>query len=83
MSKSLTKPYSKYVLYGFNKDKEVDVGYFGKGLVVVDDKEDAMVFPSKPKENQKGFGSPEQWLEFINSDDDLNHGYKFHLVGCN
>lgn len=69
-------------MYGFNVEKPVFVGYFGKDLNIVDDIDLAMKFPSKPKEGQVGFGTPEQWLEFVNDDFDLNKGYKFHLVGC-
>ena len=69
-----------YVMYGFNKDAIVETGYFGKDLTIVQDMVDAKKFPSKKRPRQKGFGTPEQWLEFINADNDLNHGYKFHLV---
>lgn len=71
-----------YVLYGFKKAEPASVGYFGKELGIVDEIDIAMKFPVKPKEGQIGFGTPEQWLEFINDDKDLNKGYKFHLVSC-
>ena len=71
-----------YVLYGFKKTEPESVGYFGKEFDIVDEIGIAMKFPVKPKEGQTGFGTPKQWLEFINDDIDLNKGYKFHLVSC-
>ena len=70
-----------YVLYGFNKSNEEEIGFFGKKLDITSNQDEAMRFPTSAKKGQIGFGTPEQWLEFINADDDINHGYKFHLVG--
>jgi len=80
LDKLVKKP-TNYVMYGFNKDDTEDVGYLGKNLKedgkvsIVQDIHEAKLFP----EVQDGkSGSPEQWLDFWNSDED-NH-FKFHLV---
>ena len=69
-----------YVMYGYHLQNEDDTAYFGERNKIVTEVEAARRFYSKPRKRQKGFGSPRQWLDFINSDSDLNQGYKFHLV---
>lgn len=69
-----------YVMFGFDKDDNEKVGFFGKDLDIVYDADDAKVFCSKNKSKLVGFTTPEKWLEFINDDKDLNHNFKFHLV---
>ena len=69
------------VLFGFNLSDEDDVGYFGKDLSIVKDRADAKEFSLK-KKKASGFASPQKWCDFINEDDTLNHGYKFHVVNC-
>ena len=71
---------TSYVMFGYNKDDIDQVGYFSEDLKITDDVDKAKVFKSENVDNLKGFGTPEQWLEFINSDDSLNQGYIFHLV---
>lgn len=67
-------------MYGF-KLSDIDMtAYFGEDLKIVTDIAIARRFPSKKRRGQKGFGTPEQWLNFINSDSSINQGYKFHLV---
>lgn len=70
-----------YVMFGFEKADIDNVGYVGEDLSVVDTLEEAKRFPAKKKPRQKDFASPEKWLEYINSHDDINQGFKFHLVG--
>lgn len=73
-----------YVMYGYNLADENDTGYFGKNLQIVTDINAAMLFPNKPRKNKRGFGSPQQWLDFLNDPNEkLNHGFKFHLVMTN
>lgn len=79
---------ANYVMFGFSRDDIDVVGYLGKRdedgkevFAVVDDMEDAVLFPEKNVENVKGFGTPQQWLEYWNSDETLN--FKFHLVKTN
>lgn len=56
-----------------------DVGYWTQKKIVTE-LQDATLFPDKDAFGIKGFGTPKQWLDFINSDKSLNHGYKLHLV---
>lgn len=71
-----------YVMFGFNRDDIDDTGYLGKKCdmksLVVQDIHDALLFPDKNVTGSKGFGTPEQWLEFWNTNED--NPYKFHLV---
>lgn len=39
-----------------------------------------MKFPDKNIDNKNGFGTPEQWLEFFNTEPLLSD-WKFHLIG--
>lgn len=75
-----TPPIHWYVLYGFNKEDIDKVGYFGYDNMIVTDLSAARRFPDQNINNQSGFGTPLQWKELINADDEVNHGYKFHLV---
>lgn len=77
-AKSNTVKY--YILFGYNKSDIDEVGYFGKNGLITKVKQQAKIFPSKNIYKIKGFGSPKQWLDFINNDEQLNYGYKFHLV---
>lgn len=72
-----------YVLFGFNKHDEDDTGYFSINLDITSELCMAKRFPSKKRRGQKGFGTPKQWLDFINNDSELNKGFKFHLVPVN
>ena len=83
--KSRKKSRKSYVLFGFKKDDIDTVGYFGDNLDIVSSKYEAKQFYTKPSDLSSkialsNFGTPEQWRDFINSDDELNHGYKFHLI---
>ena len=80
-SKSMSSKSKSYVMYGYNKLNIDEVGYFGKNLQIVEDLNDAMIFKTKRNKRQKGFGSPEKWLNFLNDpNEELNHGFIFHLV---
>ena len=76
-----------YVLRGFNVDDNDNVGFLGidkSGTTrdiykIVEDLEDAMKFPSKNVYSTKGFGTPQQWLEFFKTEPALCN-WKFHLV---
>ena len=71
------------ILFGFCKDDEDQVGYFAmeNGHSFVSTEEElAMHFPLRKKRGQVGFGTPQQWCDLVNSDEDLCHGYKFHVV---
>jgi len=62
-------------MYGF-KLSDIDMtAYFGEDLKLVEDMTLARRFKSTKKS-----GSPQDWLNLINNDPDLNQGYKFHLV---
>lgn len=67
-------------MFGYCKDDIDKVGYFSNDLDITEDASKAKVFMAENVSNIKGFGTPEQWLEFINTDSSLNHGYCFHLV---
>lgn len=71
------------VLFGFNKEDEDQVGYFamdGSRPFVTTEEALAKCFPLRKKRGQTGFGTPQQWCEFVNSDFHLCCGYKFHVV---
>lgn len=69
-----------YVLFGHDLDDPEKVGYFSNTLKITDDADCAKVFPDINVNRVKGFGPPEAWRDFINSDPELNHNFKFHLV---
>lgn len=69
-----------YVLFGFNKSYKDETGYFDCKNKITTELSCAKIFPSSNVLNIKGFGTPEKWVEFINSDSHLNNGFKFHLV---
>lgn len=69
-----------YVLFGFNKTNKTLTGYFDDNNSITTELSAAKLFPSENVFKIKGFGKPEKWVEFINTDKSLNNGYKFHLV---
>lgn len=78
-----------YVMYGFCKSDKDNVGYLARipthadDEFLTDDIHLAKRFPSKNLKNQSGFGTPKQWLDFINAElEDLQgeNAFKFHLV---
>lgn len=69
-----------YVLFGFNKSDKDETGYFDDNNQITPELSCAKLFPSENIFGIKGFGKPEKWVEFINTDKSLNKGYKFHLV---
>ena len=81
---------SNYVMYGFCKSAQDKVGYLAKiphnaddEDVIVDDIKQAKLFPETDKNGITGFGTPKQWLDFVNSEFDEIYGldaWKFHLV---
>lgn len=70
---------------GFNKDNEDETGMLAfdneskKPYKIVQDMHDALKFPSVNVNNVSGFGTPEQWLKFFNTEPELS-SWKFHLV---
>ena len=70
---------------GFNKNNEDETGMLGFDIEsknpykIVHSIKDAMKFPSKNESNREGFGTPEQWLKFFNSEP-LLKDWKFHLI---
>ena len=74
-----------FALMGYNKDNEDETGMLGidleakKPYKIVHDMNEALKFPSENVNNVKGFGTPDQWLKFFNSEPDLDN-WKFHLV---
>ena len=91
MSSRKAKNTAFYVLFGFNAaqaaahdddesmNAEPETGYWTQQKIV-SALQDAALFPDKNKFGIEGFGTPQQWCEFINDDKSLNHGYKLHLV---
>ena len=81
-----SKKSGRYVMFGFNRNDIDEAGYLGRpvheesGITfpIVQDVKDALVFPRSNENHVKGFGTPEQWLDFWNSDED--NVFKFHLV---
>ena len=74
-----------FALMGYNKDNEDETGMLGldfnakKLYKIVHDVQEALKFPSMNIDNVKGFGTPEQWLDFFNHEPDLER-WKFHLI---
>lgn len=73
-------------MVGFNPSDIAQTGCLGidedpkaKTTYKIVDRLEAKRFPSQNASHVKGFGTPQQWLEFFNSDPDLD-GWKFHLV---
>lgn len=70
---------------GFNKDNPDETGLLGfdpdikNPYKIVHDIKDAMKFPDKNINSIQGFGTPEQWLKFFNSEP-LLENWKFHLI---
>lgn len=70
---------------GYNKDNEDETGMLAfdsesrKPYKIVKDLNDALKFPSKNINNVEGFGTPEQWLDFFNSEPELED-WRFHLI---
>lgn len=79
--RSKMKKHKVAVLFGFCKNDKDTVGYFGKDLKIAKDRVDAKEFQLKGKK-ANGFASPEKWCKFINEDEDLSHGFKFHVIKC-
>lgn len=69
-----------YVLFGFNKNDDTKTGYFKAPSEIVDDINKASSFPTQNVLSVEGFGTPHQWLDFVNEDNGLNNGFQFHLV---
>lgn len=79
-----------YVMYGFCIGATDEVGYLAKipthiddENVITDDIKDAKLFPSINVNGITGFGTPEDWLKFVNEEFHEIYGpyaYKFHLV---
>lgn len=69
-----------YVLFGFKKSDRDTTGYFDENNGITTELSAAKLFPSDNVFKIKGFGEPEKWVEFINTDRSLNNGYRFHLV---
>lgn len=69
-----------FVLFGYNKNNIEETGYFGGPNTIVTSSLDAMRFYSQNINNVKGFGTPKQWEELINSDSEMNSNFCFHLV---
>lgn len=87
MSNKKKKNSANYAMYGFRLSSPDDVGYLakmpGKKFAMTDDVREAKLFPESNAEDQAGFGSPEQWLEFVNAElKDMfgDAAYVFHLV---
>lgn len=79
--RSKTKKHKVAVLFGFCKNDKDIVGYFGKDLNIAEDLVDAKEFQLRGKKAD-GFATPEKWCKFINEDEDLSHGFKFHVIKC-
>ena len=91
MRKPKAKKAAFYVLFGFNvaqavaheddefMNVEAETGYWTQQKIV-SELRDATLFPDKNDFGIEGFGTPQQWCEFINDDKSMNHGYKLHLV---
>ena len=69
-----------YVMFGFDKDDIDHVAYWKAPNGITEFQNEATIFPSQNVDNQKGFGTPSQWLKLVNEDEDLNKNFQFHLV---
>ena len=84
-TKNIKKQTKMFALMGYNKNNEDETGLlaFDNSLKnpykIVDDIQDAMLFPEKNIDDKPGFGTPKQWLKFFNSEP-LLENWKFHLI---
>lgn len=68
------------LMFGYDIENEDLTGYLGDDLKITENQADAKKFWSENYDNQEDFGTPEKWLEIVNEDRKLNHGYRFHLM---
>lgn len=79
-----------FVLRGFNRYDKSETGFLAidksrasKNVYkIVEDREDAMKFPSTNVYGTDSFGTPKQWLEFFKGEEELS-SWKFHLLKTN
>ena len=81
---------ANYVMYGFCLADPDDVGYLASipqdmesEGIIAEDIHDAKLFPNTNVDGITGFGTPQQWLKFINAEFKEIYGpyaWKFHLV---
>ena len=81
---------SKYVMFGFSLADPDETGFLAKiptdvedEDIICDDMKEAKVFPASNEDGITGFGTPQQWLEFVNEEFKDIYGpyaWKFHLV---
>lgn len=69
----------KYAMLGFDRDDIDEIAWLGEDYQLVESMNDAKRFEWSGRK-KKGKGDPQSWLDYINSDEELNHGYEFHLV---
>lgn len=68
------------LMFGYDVEDEERTGYLGDDLRITEDRTKARRFWSENYDGRKDFGPPEKWLEIVNEDRKLNHGYRFHLM---
>jgi hypothetical protein len=69
-------------MFGYDRSSPDKTGWLkvtGSGYEIADDRSGATPFETENVSGRKGWGSPEQWKDFFNSEDELS-GWRFHVV---
>ena len=69
-------------MFGYDKNSPDRTGWLKvtrSGYEIAEDILDATPFETENVSGRKGWGSPEQWKEFFNSEDALSD-WRFHIV---
>ena len=69
-------------MFGYDRNSPDRTGWLKtteSGYVIVEDRFDATPFETENVSGRKGWGSPERWKEFFNSENELS-GWRFHVV---
>lgn len=72
-------------MYGYRRDDPDRTGWLkvtNSGYEIVGDRPEATPFETENSSGKKGWGSPEQWKDFFNSEDELSC-WRFHAVKYN
>ena len=69
-------------MFGYNRKSPDETGFLrltDAGYEIIKDHELASGFETENLTGKKGWGSPEQWKEFFNSEEELKD-WRFHVV---
>lgn len=72
-------------MFGYDRSSQDRTGWLKvtpEGYEIVNDRSGATRFETDNVSGKKGWGSPDQWKEFFNSEDELSC-WRFHVVKYN